>query len=109
MNKLNFNELVQNEDKDLEFAVTINGAPVLDVLKALFVAKDRDDNEVIRYTLGEGVSFANSVFAVHLKDAETVDLVGKYNYEFWFADSLGKDTGVSYGFLKFKGTFGRYL
>jgi hypothetical protein len=109
MIKQNFDNLVQNEDKTLEFAVTINGEALIDVIKALFVVRDRNDVEVIRYTLNAGVLFADSVFTVYLKDTETQNLNGKFKYELWFGDSLGKDTGINYGFLKFKTTFGRYL
>tara|TARA_R110002167_G_scaffold91458_1_gene246088 strand:- start:161549 stop:161878 length:330 start_codon:yes stop_codon:yes gene_type:complete len=109
MEKRNINDLQQAEDRDLNFVVTIDYQPVLDVAKILFVVMSDDgETEILKITMGEFATFADSAINVRLSDIYTTDMVGKYDYELWFQDSLGKDVPAAYGTLKFTATFGRY-
>lgn len=108
MEKVNIDDLSQAADEEIDFVVTIDGATVIDVANALFVAWSLSGDEVIRLTLGSGIAFASSTLTVAIGDTVSTPLAGKYRYELWMQDSLGKDTPLNYGFLKFKDTFGRY-
>jgi hypothetical protein len=109
MEKRNINDLQQAEDRDLIFAVTINNQPVVDVANILFVIMSDDGlTEVVKLTVGAFATFANGSITIKLKDTHTTTMVGRYAYELWFQDSLGKDVPVARGTLKFTATFGRY-
>ena len=109
MEKKNITDLRQAEDRDLPFSVTIDDQPVVDVANILFVIRTDDGlTEVAKYPMGQFATFADSVITIKLTDVITTDMVGRYKYELWFQDSLGKDVPVAYGTLKFTQTFGRY-
>ena len=108
MKKFTITDLAQAEDRQIDIAATIDGSDLIDVAAALFVLRDNDGTELIRYTLGSGVLFSNSTFSILLTDTDTSALVGKYQFELWFKDSLDADTLAAHGTMKFNPTFGRF-
>ena len=108
MKKINITDLRQAEDRLVDFIATQEGSPIIDVTNALIELRDLDGNSVLRLTLGSGITFADSTFTIQLTDSNTAELVGKYNYEVWYLDSLNADVLVAFGSMKFSPTFGRF-
>ena len=109
MKKINIADIWQAEDRDLPFSITMNGEPIADVSKMLFVIFTDDGlTQIAKIDSGRLIYFADSTITVKIQDTITTGLLGKHRYELWFQDSAGKDVPVAYGSINFKPTLGRY-